>query len=82
MKRILILLIDFYRKYISVRKGPTCRFTPTCSQYAKEAIQYHGSLKGSWMAIKRILRCHPFYKGPSYDPVKPVEEDKLATDNK
>jgi putative membrane protein insertion efficiency factor len=58
-----------YRKYISPLKRPSCRFYPTCSQYAVEAIEKYGALKGTLMAIKRILRCHPFNKG-GYDPLK------------
>lgn len=69
MKRILIFLIKLYRKYISPLKPVCCRFYPTCSQYAIEAIEKYGALKGGFMAIKRILRCNPFNKG-GYDPVK------------
>ncbi len=69
MKRLLIALIRFYRKFISPLFPPRCRFYPTCSQYALEAIEKKGALKGSIMAIWRILRCHPFSKG-GYDPVK------------
>ena len=67
MKRIFLALIRFYRKYL--RHAPCCRFTPTCSQYALEAITKYGALKGSYLAVRRILRCHPFYKGDLYDPV-------------
>ena len=72
MKKILIALIQFYRKYLSpLKRQPTCRFIPTCSQYALEAIEKYGAAKGSWLAIKRILRCHPFHAGEHdfYDPV-------------
>ena len=69
MKRFLLWLISFYRRYISPLTPPTCRFTPTCSAYAYEAIQKYGALKGSWLSLKRLLRCHPFYKGDPYDPV-------------
>lgn len=68
MKKILILMIRFYRKAISPLFPPCCRFTPTCSQYAIEAITKYGVLKGSGKAIWRILRCNPFCKG-GYDPV-------------
>jgi len=68
MKSILIVLIDIYRNYISPRFPSKCRFTPTCSEYTREAILKYGALKGSWLGIKRILRCHPFSKG-GYDPV-------------
>lgn len=69
MKKILINIIKFYTKYISPLKRPSCIFHPTCSQYAIEAIQKYGALKGGIMSIKRILRCNPFSKG-GYDPVK------------
>lgn len=69
MKKILIKTVKFYRHAISPYKGASCcRFTPTCSEYAIEAIEKYGSIKGSYLAIKRILRCHPFSKG-GYDPV-------------
>ncbi len=68
MKTLLILLIRFYRSCISPLKPPVCRFTPTCSEYALEAIMKYGPLKGSWLAIKRICRCHP-WGGSGYDPV-------------
>lgn len=68
MKRPLIWLIRFYQKNISPRKKPCCRFTPTCSQYAVEAISMYGAFKGGFMALWRILRCNPFFKG-GYDPV-------------
>ena len=69
MKRILVMGIKFYRKYISPLKRPCCIFYPTCSQYTLEAIEKYGAIKGSIMGIKRILRCHPYNKG-GFDPVK------------
>ncbi|MBO5640170.1 MAG: membrane protein insertion efficiency factor YidD [Oscillospiraceae bacterium] len=71
MKQVLLTMIRFYRKYISPTRPPCCRFTPTCSQYALEAVEKYGALKGGWLALKRICRCHPFYHGkhPYYDPV-------------
>lgn len=69
MRKIFILLIRFYQLAISPYLGPNCRYTPTCSAYAIQAIEKYGALKGGWMAFKRILRCHPFHKG-GYDPVK------------
>jgi len=70
VKHILIALVRFYQKYISPLTPPTCRYVPTCSQYALEALQKYGALKGGWLAIKRICRCHPFHKGHDfYDPV-------------
>lgn len=65
---VLILPIRFYQKFISPFTPPTCRFTPTCSQYAVEAIRKHGPIKGLYLAIRRILRCHP-WGGSGYDPV-------------
>lgn len=69
MKKVILFLIRFYRKHISPAFPPSCRFIPTCSQYALEAVEKYGVLKGSWMAVKRILRCNPFNKGDIYDPV-------------
>ena len=68
MKKLLILPIRFYQRYVSPMLPPACRFTPTCSQYAIEAIQKHGALKGLWLALRRLLRCHPG-GGSGYDPV-------------
>jgi len=69
MKNILIFLVRFYRRYLSGMKRYThCIYTPTCSQYAIEALEKYGALKGSWLAFKRILRCNPFAEG-GYDPV-------------
>tara|TARA_B100000282_G_scaffold295556_1_gene275124 strand:+ start:1182 stop:1400 length:219 start_codon:yes stop_codon:yes gene_type:complete len=65
---ILIIPIKLYQILISPLLGPSCRFTPTCSQYAVEAIQKHGPIKGSWLAAKRIIRCHP-WGGCGHDPV-------------
>ena len=69
MKKLLLLLIRFYRQQISPCTPPACRFTPTCSAYAYEAINKYGALKGGFLALKRFLRCHPFYKGDPWDPV-------------
>jgi putative membrane protein insertion efficiency factor len=68
MKRILIGSIRFYQKNISVRSAPKCKYYPTCSHYAVEAIQTHGAFKGFFLSIWRILRCNPFSKG-GVDPV-------------
>ena len=69
MKRILIFFVRIYRKYISPMKGgASCRYIPTCSQYAIEALEKYGALKGSYLAVRRILRCHPFHKG-GFDPL-------------
>ena len=69
MKRILLWMIRFYRKHISPLRQPCCRFVPTCSAYALEAVEKYGTLKGGYLALRRILRCNPFYKGDLYDPV-------------
>lgn len=68
MKRVLLWLIRAYQRGISPYFPATCRFTPTCSQYAYEAVAKYGALKGGWLTFRRILRCHPFCKG-GYDPV-------------
>ena len=65
---VLLLLLAFYRPLISPLLGPRCRYVPTCSTYAVEAVQRHGALRGSWLTLKRLLRCHPFAEG-GYDPV-------------
>ena len=69
MRRLILLLIRFYQKAISPHFPACCRFRPTCSAYAFQAIQKHGVLKGGKLALKRLLRCHPFYKGDTFDPV-------------
>ncbi|MEL6501039.1 MAG: membrane protein insertion efficiency factor YidD [Cyanobacteria bacterium J06635_13] len=76
MKIILLGLVRGYRQFISPLFSPSCRFQPTCSQYTLEAIATYGTVKGSWLAIKRILRCHPFHPG-GYDPV-PLDRSNSA----
>lgn len=66
--RGLSLLVLFYQRCISPLTPPSCRFTPTCSQYALEALRKYGALRGTWLAIRRLLRCHP-WGGSGYDPV-------------
>lgn len=68
MKRLLLSLIRFYRRAVSPYKKPCCRYIPTCSAYAFEAIEKYGAAKGGWLALRRVLRCHPFRPG-GYDPV-------------
>ena len=70
---LLIALVKFYQKLVSPLFPKTCRFHPTCSHYAVEAIQEYGPGRGSWLALKRILRCHPFHPG-GWDPV-PKKQD-------
>lgn len=65
---VLLIPISFYQRFISPFTPPSCRFTPTCSEYARQAIVKHGPFKGFWLALKRILRCHP-WGGSGYDPV-------------
>lgn len=71
MKKVLLAIIKFYRKNISPMTPPSCRFVPTCSEYALEAVEKYGAAKGLWLAIKRFSKCHPFHRGEHeyYDPV-------------
>lgn len=71
MKELFLALIRFYRKHISPARPPCCRFIPTCSAYALEAVERYGAMKGGWLAVKRLCKCHPFHKQKSivYDPV-------------
>ena len=68
MKKACMAAIRFYQREISPLCPPRCRYIPTCSEYALEAVEKYGAVKGSWLAAKRILRCNPFHKG-GYDPV-------------
>ena len=78
MKALLLALIRFYRKHISPATPPSCRFIPTCSEYALEAIQVHGAWRGGFLTIRRLLKCHPFHRQQSYeyDPVPPIRNEK------
>lgn len=71
MKRVLLWIISFYRKGISPLTPPSCRFVPTCSEYAYQAIQKYGAAKGGWLALRRLSKCHPFHRQETieYDPV-------------
>ena len=69
MKRLFLRLIRFYQRRISPCFPPRCRYIPTCSQYALEAVEKYGAWKGGILALRRFLRCHPFHKGDIYDPV-------------
>lgn len=79
MGQWLIWCIRFYQRFLSPLKPPTCRFYPTCSNYGIEAIRRFGALKGGWLTVKRILKCHPFHPG-GFDPVpEPVRRPKRKT---
>lgn len=69
MKRLMLWFIRFYQHAISPSFPARCRFRPTCSAYAYQAIEKYGALRGGWLALKRLSRCHPFYRGDLYDPV-------------
>ena len=71
MKTLFLTVIRFYQKYISPARPACCRFIPTCSQYALEAIEKYGALKGGWLALRRVCRCHPFHRSDCdiFDPV-------------
>ncbi len=76
LDKLLIRLISVYQSSLSLLIGNQCRFHPSCSQYTKEAIQTHGALRGSWLGVRRICRCHPFHEG-GYDPV-PENQDSIG----
>ena len=69
MKKLFLILIRFYQRSISPAFPARCRFRPTCSAYALEAIEKYGAIKGGFLALRRFLKCHPFYKGDIFDPV-------------
>ncbi len=74
MRRLAVTLIRLYQRYVSRLLPPVCRFTPTCSEYTAQAISAHGLLRGGWLGVRRISRCHPFSPG-GYDPVPPAHAD-------
>ncbi|ATO39064.1 MULTISPECIES: membrane protein insertion efficiency factor YidD [Geobacillus] len=73
--KLLIMLIRFYQRFLSPLKPPTCRFYPTCSHYGIEAVTRFGAIKGGWLTVKRILKCHPFHPG-GFDPVPEKPQKK------
>lgn len=77
LRRLAVLPIRCYQRCISPFTPPTCRFHPTCSEYARQAILVHGVWRGGWLALRRILRCHPFCEGGA-DPVPPSRARRLA----
>ena len=79
MKKLLLGLIRFYRRQISPCKRPCCRYFPTCSEYAQEAVERFGAGVGGYLAVRRILRCHPFAKG-GYDPVPELPNATIRRD--
>lgn len=77
LKKLFLGIIHIYQRYISPMTPPTCRFYPTCSEYTREAIEVYGPLKGGYMGIRRILKCHPLHKG-GFDPV-PLKRINIDT---
>ncbi|UJF31277.1 membrane protein insertion efficiency factor YidD [Paenibacillus hexagrammi] len=83
MKKMLQIPIHVYRKFISPLKPPTCRFYPTCSQYALEALELHGACKGSWLTVKRLCKCHPFHPGGiDYVPKPGYKQEQAGSTRK
>ncbi|MBS7808749.1 membrane protein insertion efficiency factor YidD [Variovorax sp. PCZ-1] len=80
LQKILIGIVQFYRLFLSAWLGSACRFTPTCSAYALEALQQHGAGRGSYLAARRIVRCHPWCEG-GHDPVPPANKPVGKTAN-
>jgi putative membrane protein insertion efficiency factor len=77
--RLLVAVVSGYRRWISPLLGPRCRFAPTCSAYAVEALSRHGAARGSWLILRRVLRCQPFCSG-GHDPVPPVRPSWVTMD--
>ena len=75
MKYLIIAFLKAYRMFISPLYGQVCRFYPSCSAYALEAVERHGAVRGSWLAMRRLIRCHPWNPG-GYDPVPPTDVDR------
>jgi putative membrane protein insertion efficiency factor len=77
--RGLLLLVGLYRRWVSPLLGPRCRFAPSCSAYAADAVAVHGAARGTWLAVRRIARCHPFHPG-GHDPVPPARPASVTMD--
>lgn len=77
LKRSLLQLIKAYRYFLSPLLGSNCRFTPSCSQYASDAIEQHGVFKGGYLFLKRLIKCHPFHAG-GYDPVPSIDKSSVS----
>jgi len=75
--RVLLVPVNFYRRWISPVLPPSCRFEPSCSAYAVEALSTHGALRGSWLTVRRLLRCGPWHPG-GYDPVPPPRQSRMV----
>jgi putative membrane protein insertion efficiency factor len=78
VRKPILLLIRYYQRAVSPALGARCRFQPTCSQYAYEAVEVHGAARGSWLTARRLLRCHPGHPG-GYDPVPPRHDQDVST---
>ncbi|EKP94768.1 membrane protein insertion efficiency factor YidD [Thermaerobacter subterraneus] len=78
LTRVALAFLRFYRRWISPLKPPACRYTPTCSAYAMEAVERYGVLRGGWLVVRRVLRCHPWAPG-GYDPVPQLAPLRLVT---
>jgi uncharacterized protein len=76
--RVLMLIVSGYRRTVSPLLMPRCRFAPSCSEYALQALAVHGALRGGWLAVRRLVRCHPFHPG-GYDPVPPRAAARAMT---
>ena len=77
--RVLLVVLGGYRRWLSPLLGPRCRFAPSCSAYAADAVALHGAARGSWLALRRLARCHPFHPG-GHDPVPPVSRLSVTMD--
>lgn len=78
MRHLLLSMIAFYRRWVSPLLGSHCRFYPSCSQYAQQAIEHHGLARGVWLSFKRLCRCHPWHPG-GFDPVPPSNKNPHAS---